>query len=66
VGRRWLAGLARSWPTRLHPAGSPRLSASTVRRWLAADVLKPWQHGSWILPRDPYFAFKAGRLLDFV
>ena len=40
------------------------VSASTVRRWLAADVLKPWQHQSWIFPRDPYFAVKAARVLD--
>jgi transposase len=40
------------------------VSASTVRRWLAQDVIKPWQHRSWIFPRDPYFAFKAGRVLD--
>ena len=24
------------------------ISASTVRRWLAGDALKPWQHRSWI------------------
>ena len=24
----------------------------------------PWQHRSWIFPRDPDFAFKAGRVLD--
>jgi hypothetical protein len=40
------------------------LSASTVRRWLAADAIKPWQHRSWIFPRDPDFAVKAGRVLD--
>jgi transposase len=40
------------------------VSASTVRRWLAADALKPWQHRSWIFPRDPDFEFKAGRVLD--
>ena len=40
------------------------ISASTVRRWLAADALKPWQHRSWIFPRDPDFGFKAGRVLD--
>jgi transposase len=40
------------------------ISASTVRRWLAADAIRPWQHRSWIFPRDPDFAFKAGRLLD--
>lgn len=41
-----------------------QVSASTVRRWLTADVLKPWQHRSWIFPRDPYFAPKAARVLD--
>jgi hypothetical protein len=35
------------------------ISASTVRRWLAANVLKPWQHRTWIYPRDPGFAAKA-------
>jgi hypothetical protein len=35
-----------------------------VRRWLAADAIKPWQHRSWIFPRDPDFAVKAGRVLD--
>jgi transposase len=40
------------------------LSASTVRRWLHADAIRPWQHRSWIFPRDPHFAFKAARVLD--
>ena len=40
------------------------VSASTVRRWLAADALKPWQHRSGISPRDPHFAVKAARVLD--
>jgi len=40
------------------------VSASTVRRWLAADTLKPWQHRSWISPRDPHFVVKAARVLD--
>jgi transposase len=40
------------------------VSAWTVRRWLAADALKPWQHRSWIFPRDPYFAVKAARVID--
>jgi transposase len=39
------------------------VSASTVR-WLSADALKPWQHRSWIYPRDPDFAVKAARVLD--
>jgi transposase len=40
------------------------ISASTVQRWLAADAIKPWQHRSWIFPRDPDFATKAARVLD--
>jgi hypothetical protein len=35
-----------------------------VRRWLAEDAIKPWQHRSWIFPRDPDFAAKAARVLD--
>ena len=40
------------------------VSGSTVRRWLDADAIKPWQHRSWIFPRDPDFAAKASRVLD--
>jgi hypothetical protein len=40
------------------------VSGSTVRRWLSADAIKPWQHRSWIFPRDPDFAVKAERVLD--
>jgi transposase len=40
------------------------ISASTVRRWLADDALKPWQHRSWISIRDPDFRAKATRVLD--
>lgn len=40
------------------------ISASTVGRWLRADAIKPWQHRSWIFPRDPDFREKAGRVLD--
>lgn len=40
------------------------VSASTVRRWLATDAIKPWRYRSWIFPRDPDFASKAGRALD--
>jgi transposase len=40
------------------------ISASTIRRWLARDALKPWQHRSWISVRDPQFASKAARVLD--
>jgi transposase len=41
-----------------------RVSAATVRRWLAQDAIKPWQYRSWLFPRDPDFAVKAGRVLD--
>lgn len=40
------------------------VSASTVRRWLAADAIKPWQHRSWIFITDPDFCTKAARVLD--
>jgi hypothetical protein len=39
-------------------------SASTIGRWLAEDAIRPWQHRSWIFPRDPCFLEKAGRVLD--
>jgi transposase len=50
--------LARELATRCQVAAS----ASTVRRWLADDAPKPWQHRSWISVRDPDFALKAGRV----
>jgi hypothetical protein len=40
------------------------VSTATVRRWLAQDAIRPWQHRSWIFPRDPDFAAKATRVLD--
>ena len=40
------------------------LSHSAVQRWLCEDVLRPWQHRSWIFPRDPDFERKAARVLD--
>jgi DDE superfamily endonuclease len=40
------------------------ISGTTLWRWLNADALRPWQHRSWIFPRDPDFAVKAGRILD--
>jgi transposase len=40
------------------------ISASTVRRWLLHAAIKPWQHRSWIFPRDPDFEAKAARILD--
>lgn len=40
------------------------MSASTIWRILDRDALKPWRHQSWLFPRDPQFAAKAGRVLD--
>lgn len=40
------------------------ISGSTLWRWLHEDAIRPWSHRSWIFPRDPDFAAKAGRLLD--
>ncbi|MGH2669298.1 MAG: helix-turn-helix domain-containing protein [bacterium] len=40
------------------------VAASTVRRRLAEDAIKPWRYHSWIFPRDPDFAGKAARVLD--
>jgi transposase len=40
------------------------ISPSTVRRWLVADPIKPWQYRSWISIRDPDFKTKASRVLD--
>jgi transposase len=40
------------------------VSTTTLWRWLAEDPIKPWQHRSWIFPRDPEFAAKAGVVLD--
>jgi hypothetical protein len=40
------------------------ISGVTVWRWLSEDAIKPWQHRSWILPRDPNSTAKAGRILD--
>ena len=40
------------------------ISGRTVWRWLDADALRPWRYRSWIFPRDPQFAEKAGRVLD--
>ena len=44
--------------------GVTEASASTIWRWLHEDAIKPWQVRSWIFPRDPDFAAKAGRALD--
>lgn len=40
------------------------VSNTTLWRWLSEDAIRPWRVRSWIFPRDPDFAAKAGRVLD--
>ena len=40
------------------------ISGVTIWRWLHEDALRPWTRRSWIFPRDPDFAAKAGQVLD--
>ena len=44
--------------------GVTEASPTTIARWLAQDALKPWQHRSWIFPRDPGFLGRAAPVLD--
>ena len=40
------------------------ISASTVKRWLQTEQIKPWQYRSWQQPTDPRFLEKAIPILD--
>ena len=40
------------------------ISGATLWRWLDADAVRPWRHRTWIFPRDPQFAERAGPVLD--
>jgi len=40
------------------------IGETTIWRWLSQDAIRPWHHRSWIFPRDPDFASKAGHVLD--
>lgn len=42
----------------------PAISASTIRRWLRQDKIKPWRYHSWQQPSDPQFVQKATPVLD--
>jgi hypothetical protein len=42
----------------------PSISAATIRRWLRAERIKPWQYRSWQKPTDPRFWEKATVVLD--
>ena len=41
-----------------------KISRSTVWRMLHEAAIKPWQHESWLFPRDLRFAEKAGPIMD--
>src|SRR5215207_7710971 len=41
-----------------------QVAGITVWRWLAEDAIRPWNYRSWIFPRDPRFAERAGPILD--
>lgn len=40
------------------------IGGTTLWRWLDTDAIRPWRHRSWVFPRDPDFADRAGPLLD--
>lgn len=40
------------------------ISGATIWRWLRQDALRPWTRKSWVFPKAPDFAVKAGRVLD--
>ncbi len=40
------------------------IGETTIWRWLSEDAIKPWNHRSWVFPRDPDFEAKGGRILD--
>jgi len=40
------------------------VSGTTLWRWLDVDAIRPWRHRSWLFPRDPRFAERAGPVLD--
>lgn len=50
--------------SRARTALGKSISRSTVWRILGSDAIKPWQYDYWIFPRDPWFAEKAGPILD--
>src|SRR3972149_3473080 len=40
------------------------ISGTTIWRWLSQDAIRPWRYRSWLFPRGPAFATKAGPILD--
>jgi hypothetical protein len=40
------------------------ISTTTLWEWLHEDGIRPWNHHSWIFPRDPHFLAKGSRVVD--
>ena len=40
------------------------ISIKTIWRYLHNDAIKPWNHQSWLFPRDPLFVERAEPVLD--
>jgi DDE superfamily endonuclease len=60
LSRQSLGDLVRRSQTTL----GKKISRSTVWRMLHEAAIKPWQYESWLFPKDPRFAEKAGPILD--
>ena len=60
LSRQSLADLTR----RINESFRVPMSRSTVWRVLHEEAIKPWQHESWLYPRDPRFVEKAGPILE--
>jgi hypothetical protein len=43
---------------------SQTLSASSIRRWLKQDKIKPWRYHLWQKSKDPHFVEKAAPVLE--
>jgi hypothetical protein len=48
----------------IHQGVVASISKTTLWRWLSQDAIQPWRFRTWLFPRDPNFADKAGRVLD--
>jgi DDE superfamily endonuclease len=40
------------------------IGTTTLWEWLHEDGIRPWNHHSWIFPRDPEFFAKGSRVVD--
>ena len=58
------SALRRSGSTSFSQGLVAEIGGATWWLWLSSDALRPWQHRSWIFPRDPSLGHKAGPILD--